>query len=155
MPLVQSLAYLLIRLLFGPRLTISTLLANDARSVNDIFNMLMHRNHSIRTNVNCEKVSDQRIVEAPPKKVTDLSWMFENANEDRIVLSLTSNNIQTSTNEVTIKRGYKVLASYSWKQTDASTIYVPDTPPAFSACGFAAQDPPANPIQLQPDSGSH
>jgi hypothetical protein len=137
-------------LLFGSPLTISTRSANDKRSIDDVFKML--KDASTQTE-KADSVLDEPVISGPPKKVTDQSWMLSNANEDRVILCLTPNDIQQSTNPVTIKAGYEVLASYSWKQTDASTIYVPGTPALFSAREFA--DPQGGPVQLEPDSGSH
>ncbi|KAF1918951.1 hypothetical protein BDU57DRAFT_430973, partial [Ampelomyces quisqualis] len=78
-------------------------------------------------------------------------WMLANANEDRVVLSLTTDDVQQSSNDVTMKKGYEVIASYSWKQTDLPTIYVPGTPSAFNGQDVAAFEG----IQLDPDNGQY
>jgi hypothetical protein len=59
--------------------------------------------------------------------------MMINVNAQHNVASVGVEDIQESTNEVTSKGGYELLCSYSWKQTDAPTIYVPGTPATFMA----------------------
>ena len=83
----------------------------------------------------------------PPKPPKDYSWMLENAN-DLIVLRLTPDYVQQSTIPVSSRDGYDTLCSYSWKQTDVPTIYVPGTPATFTK-------PDTFPLQLDPDTGLH
>lgn len=86
----------------------------------------------------------------PTKKIQDATWMMTNANEQHIVLSIDNEDIQQSANEVTSKGGYELLCSYSWKQMDSPTIYVPGTPPTFTF-----HDPKTEVIELAADAGLH
>lgn len=60
-----------------------------------------------------EATTAEQAVEAPKRKTKDTTRMPANANEDRFVLSLTLDDVQQSTNEVTLTKDYEVIASHS------------------------------------------
>jgi hypothetical protein len=111
-----------------------------------------------------EETLDEQTIANQPKKEKDNSWMFENANQERVVVQFVLDDIQESTNEVTHKSGYELLCSYSWKNTDTtsiygpSVIYVPGTPPAFDAREFATptpHSPDTSDIQFDSSTGRY
>jgi hypothetical protein len=111
------------------------------------------------------KDADEQAPANPPKKEKDNSWMFENANTERMVLQLGVDDIQESTNEVTIEGGYELLCSYGWKNTDTTdiygspVIYVPGTPAALDAREFTPPAPEeisdTEPIRFDPDTNRY
>jgi hypothetical protein len=111
-----------------------------------------------------EETLDEQTIKNPPKKEKDNSWMFQNANQERVVVQFMLDDIQESADEVTIKGGYELLCSYSWKNTDTTSIYgppviyVPGTPPAFDAREFATptpQAPDTDGIQFDASTGRY
>jgi hypothetical protein len=111
-----------------------------------------------------EETLDEQTIANPPKKEKDNSWMFENANQERVVVQFVLDDIQESANEVTHKSGYELLCSYSWKNTDTTSIYGPlviyvlGTFPAFDAREFATptpQSPDTSGLQFDPETGRH
>lgn len=81
---------------------------------------------------------DQRVPNNMPKKPKDSSWMFGNANTEQLVWSLTCDAIPLSVDDIHSEEAAELICSYSWKQTEEQTIYVPGTPPAYIPPDFTA-----------------
>lgn len=105
-----------------------------------------------QTDTDTDNAANDNIVDppVPPKKIHDTTWMMTNVKEEQVVASIALEDIQQSANEVTSKSGYELLCSYSWKQTNCPTIYVPGTPATFTFC-----DPKEKDIFLEADTGVH
>jgi hypothetical protein len=86
--------------------------------------------------------------------------MLKNANEERVVLQMIVDDIQESAELVTSKGASELLCSYSWKQTDINTIYVPGSPsrflqPTFDTIRDKDGTELTKGIQLPSDTGLH
>jgi hypothetical protein len=73
--------------------------------------------------------------------------MFDNANEEQLILRIAHEHLQQTAIPVTSSEGYEILCSYSWKHTEQPTIYAPGTPAKFT--------PSDLPIQIEADTGRH
>ncbi|KAH7392005.1 hypothetical protein DE146DRAFT_722949 [Phaeosphaeria sp. MPI-PUGE-AT-0046c] len=107
---------------------------------------------STQTDAGLEDIANDAPIDRPaaPKKIHDTTWMLTNANEQQIALGIRLEDVQQSANQVTSKGGHELLCSYSWKQTDSPTIYVPGTPATFTF-----HDPTKTAIELAADTGLH
>jgi hypothetical protein len=81
------------------------------------------------------------------REVRDHPWMFANVNKNELVRCLGPNDIGQTAKLVTYRGGYKVICTYSWKQVEDPTIYVPGTPARWT--------PPDTLRKLNPDEGRH
>jgi hypothetical protein len=64
--------------------------------------------------------------------------MFGNANTEQLMWSLTCDAIPLSANDIHSEEAAELICSYSWRQTEEPTIYVPGTPPAYTPPEFTA-----------------
>jgi hypothetical protein len=127
--------------------------------------MSEYTNASTQTTPNGDEAAAEEQIEeqtdaALTKKERDNSWMLSNANGKQVVLHMTPNDIQQSTNQVTSKEASELLCSYSWKQTETPTIYVPGSPsrflqPTFDTMGDENGTERIKGIQLPSDTGLH
>jgi hypothetical protein len=141
---------------------LSISLIDDALSINTKPRAPQYGNASTQTDLEVPSYAntstqtdfdDKEVATEPPKlkKINDHTWMLENANDTRIVMSLPVENARQSANEVSLKGRYELICSYGWRHTETPTIYVPGTPAVFHLHNLSK----TNSLQLEPDSGRH
>jgi hypothetical protein len=79
-------------------------------------------------------------------RFTDPAWMLKRVQQGQQRMRIIALfDVQSSSAAVTGNESYELLCSYSWKNTEGPTIYVPGTPSLYRV--------PQLPMQLQADMG--